>query len=1016
MTRRKLMARRSIALVMVCLAALLAMSVAAQADTTDIIEPQHEPPTAEDGFQAGTCTTDEPAPGVHCSPSTPELFYTQAGGHPPIGFTQYIIQHENGTGELGPSTGIPVPISPIKPPTLNRDIKTLRVDLPPGLTVNPNATPKCAVADFENVEGGVHKPNCGEGTIVGTEEVTLVVTVSGVIPGPTLPGPTPTTLPAGTVVPPSEATGTKVPVYNLEPEFGEPALFGFVVAGKEEVFLKTSVAWESDFHEAFTIHLDPAEPPFETLKSRLVNFGRDAGNLGPTPEGDGTYINNPTTCFSPTEWPHLYSTWFRAESYGEPNPNFPFGSTPVEAKVEDDEGHLIQQEGCDKVPFDPGVQVDPGTNLIDSPAPATVDTTLRFYRGDESEVQESHLKRAEVTLPQGMGLNPAAADNLVACTDGQFKKGQRVYDNQCPAGSKIGTAEIETPPLPAGSLKGDIYVGEQKSRNPASGELFRILVEAKTEERGVAVRLVGNVKPDAKTGQLTAVFDEQEVGELAGKLPQGLPQVPFTSVKLHFDGTKGVLSSPPTCAAATTTGNMTPWARPGEVVKITSKPFTLSTDPSGGSCPQTLAQRKFAPYYAAVSQSSSAGAYSPFRAIISRSDGQQEIKGVNVTLPKGLTAKLAGIPYCSETAIANAEQRSGMAEQKESSCPDKSQVGVSSTSSGTGPHPIHLNGTVYLAGPYKGAPISLVNVTPAVTGPFDLGNVVVRVAAYVDVETGQVNAVSDPIPDVYGGVKLDVRSIDLNMDKFRFMLNPTHCGRTQTEGTILGGGADPTNPAAFSSFPVSYMYQPIGCKKLKFKPKLNVRLSGPTKRAGNPKLRAVLTARHGDANIARTALTLPHSLFLDQSHIGKVCTRPQLASHTCPKASVYGSAYATTPLLDKKLKGKVYLVPSKHELPDLLVDLRGQVEIHLRGVISSKHGGLKTVFPRVPDLPVKKFVLNMKGGTKSLLTTSVPNLCRKPQRAVLNIKGQNSRRVKNNRFKLNIAGCGKHKKHQKGNT
>ncbi|MGN6215676.1 MAG: hypothetical protein ACTHN7_01790 [Solirubrobacterales bacterium] len=1001
------MAKRSIALLLMCLGVLLVAPVIARADTTDIIEPQHEPPTNADGWQAGTCITDEPAPGVHCGPQTSGAFYTKAAGHPPIGFTQYIIQHEGVTPLPHPPFPEGAVAAPIKEPEEDREIKTLRVDLPPGLTVNPNATPeKCSLEEFQNtveISGETfHAPLCTPATKVGEEEVTLVTDEENF----PFPG-----TPRGFLIPPTAENGTKVAVYNLQPNPGEPALFGFVVGGEEEVFLETEVAWESDFHESFTIKLPPsgrapAAKPLATLISRLINFGATTG--------DGTYINNPTTCFDPSQFEHLYSTWFRAESYGEPDPNFPFGSTPVEAKVESSSGELIQQEGCESVPFEPGLEVEPGTNEIDSPAGPTVNTTLEYKTGAESEQQESHLRKAVETLPAGMGLNPSGAQGLQACTDEQFKKGVRTYGNECPAASKVGTVEIESPPLER-PLNGDVYVGKQNSRDPQSGEEFRILVEAKEEEEGIDARLVGNVKANPSTGQLTAVFNEQEVGELAGKLPEGLPQVPFTSVRIHFDKAKAVLTSPPTCSPATTTGEMTPWARPEEVVKISSEPFTLSTNPEGGSCPKTLAERKFAPSYKANTDSSKAGSFSPFHVKIARTDGQQELKVVNVTLPKGLTGKLAGIPYCSEAAIAAAAANSGTAEKANPSCSSASQIGTVETVSGTGSNPLHLGGTAYLAGPYKGAPLSLVTVTPAVAGPLDLGTVVVRVALNVNPETAQINAVSDVIPDVFGGVKLDLRTINLDINRHEFMVNPTNCAAQATTGTINGGGADPTNPAAFSSYAiVPDPFQATECNKLGFKPKLKVQLFGPTKRAKNPRLKATLTARKGDANIARTALTMPHSLFLDQRHIGTVCTRPQLASHTCPQASVYGSAEATSPLLSGKLKGKVFLVSSSHELPDLLVDLRGQVEIYLRGVISSKHGGLKTVFNNTPDVPVSKFVLNMKGGKKSLLRNST-NTCAKPQRAVLNIKGQNGKKVKNNKFKLSIKSCQgkKGKKHHK---
>jgi hypothetical protein len=988
------MARRSIA----CVVALwlVAAVPVARADTGDIIEPQNPTPSAGDGWQAATCTTDSPK----CSPNVPN-FFVQAGGHPPIGFTQYTIQHE-------PFMSLPSPpfpagslAAPIKPPQERRTIKTLRVDLPPGLTVNPQATPaRCTLTEFLNSPStGVFEPQCDEATtMVGEEEVTLVTNA------PNVNVPEVGVIPVeGFVIPPTPGI-SKVPVFNLVPKKGEPALFGFVIGKAEPVFLETEVAWESDLHESFTIHLpNTAEAPgLATLISRLVNFGEETGN--------GTYISNPTTCFDATEPAneHLYSTWFRAESYEEPDANFPNGSTPVEAKVEDFEGNAFRQEGCDEVPFKPSVGVSPGTGSIDSPAPATVTTSMPFEVPSEGgDVRsQSHLSRAVVTLPAGMGLNPSGSNGLLACTDAQFKKGVRDYANECPPASKIGSVEITSPPL-ARPLEGNIYVGEQKSSDPRSGEEFRILVEAKEEEEGVDIRLVGHTSADPVTGQLTTTFEEQEIGPLAGKLPAGLPQAPFESVVLRFDGPHVVLTSPPTCSTAESTGQMEPWARPGEQAPVSSK-FTLSSDPQGGTCPTTLGARSFAPSYTAKTDSSKAGSYSPFRVHIGRPDGQQELKRIDVTLPKGLTGNLSGVPYCSASSLEAALHSSGRAEQASPSCPEASKIGSTATTSGTGPQAVTLSGNAYLAGPYKGAPLSMAIVTPAVSGPFDLGTVVVRVALNVNPETAQVNAVSDEIPDVFGGVKLDIRAIDVNVDRKKFMLNPTNCAAQATTGAIASGGSDPASSAAWSSYQVSAPFQASKCGSLGFKPKLHTRLSGGhnvTQRAKHPKLRAILETRKGDANVLRGALTLPHALFLDQSNIRTVCTRPQLASDFCPKAAIYGHAEARSPLLDGKLKGPVYLVSSNHELPDLLANLRGQVNIHLRGVISSPHGGIKTVFNNTPDVPVSKFILRMEGGKHKGLLVNSRNLCQGRLSSVMNLKGQNGKKVKNNHLPLRVSGC-----------
>lgn len=954
------MVRRLIACAVMALWLVAAVPVA-QADTQDLIEPQNEPPTAVDGWQAGNCTEEG---ATKCSPETPGRFYRLAGGHPQFGFTQYILKHKV--------------IAPGLLEEPEKEIEKLRVDIEPGFSVNPQATVQCPLETFE-----VDETKCPAESEVGQEEVTVALNLE--IPNPFPPPPA--TLPKNYVVAPNPALGTLVPLYNLEPKEGEPARLGFKVgtgAEKEAVYLETEIEWEGDYHESFTIETPPASPLFKTLKSRLVSFGRS---------GNGTYLTLSTTCFN-TELPpheHEYSTFFRAEERGEKRPDFPNGLTEVEATTTLPPGSV--HTGCAKVPFDPELAVSPGATEVDSPAGPTVNTELPFLEEEEGQA-ESQLRNADITLPQGMGLNPSGAKALQSCSDAQFGEGSRNEASGCPAASIIGTAEVETPPLPPGTLKGPVYLGQQLSRDPASGEEFRLFVEAKSKRYGIDARLTGHTAADPKTGQLTTSFKET-------------PQVPFESVKLHFDGSKSVLTSPPTCAPATASGTFEPWSTPASTRNRTST-FAMSKAPGGGACPTTLDGRPFAPAYTAKSDSTKANAYSPFRVNINRTDGQQELKKVDVTLPKGHAGNLSGIPYCPEDAIATARASSGAAEQASPSCPNASQIGTVSTTSGTGPSPLTLGGKAYLAGPYRGAPLSLVTVTPAVTGPFDLGNVVVRVALFIEPETAQVHAVSDEIPDVYGGVKLDIRAIDVNVDRTKFMHNPTNCAKQATAGFINGGGANPTDPAAWSSYAVSSPFQATGCKGLSFKPKLHTRLfggKGTTTRGKHPKLRAILEGNEKDANVLRTALAMPHALFLDQGNIRTVCTRPQLASGTCPKAAIYGHAQAKSPLLGHALKGPVYLVSSKHELPDLLADLRGQVNIQLRGVISSKHGGIKTVFNNTPDVPVSKFILRMEGGKKKGLLVNSRNLCKGPLSSVMNIKGQNGKKVKNNKLPLKVSGC-----------
>ncbi|MCW2980136.1 MAG: hypothetical protein JWO14_1863 [Solirubrobacterales bacterium] len=889
-------------------------------------------------------------PAGQCRGENLESLYTQAGGHPNYGVTDFKIDTYPKLFGVG---GFPTSF-----------LSRIQVDTPEGLSVNPQALPKCQVAELE-------KNACPPTSLVGIN----YLTVAGQAPekaGENLVCP-----PAGECL----QARVAVPVYNLEPFNEVPSMVGFETASGP-TFIVGSLS-PVDQHVTFTIsNITPPPKGNAIIESRLVFFSAKESNVF-NPAADGTYLTMPSNCAGgQVSGLHLNAYPGETEPASETSAQY---TTPTGAT------------GCANVPFNPEIAVTAdGPKAIDSPEATTVDVGIPW--NPEAPIANSYLKVAKVTLPEGMGINPSSGNTITSCSDAQF--GYHTASTvSCPTASQIGTVNIETPSLPNGSITGEVYVGEPLKNGPGafeSGEQFRIFIYAHSVRYGVNVRLEGKVFPNATTGQLTAVVPEN-------------PQATFRNFRLHFKGgDNGVLTSASTCGTNTTTTEFTPWSENPDNNKPTTN-TSLTSVPGGGTCPTSLAARKFTPGYTAASESTKAAQFSPFKIHIGRNDGEQEIKAVNVTLPKGLVGRLAGIPYCGEAELAAAAASSGKAQQAKASCSSESAIGTAVTSAGTGGKPLSLGGTVYLTGPYKGAPLGIAVITPAVAGPFDLGTVVVRAALNVNPATAQVNAVSDPIPNVFGGVKLDVRSIDLNMNRYKFMLNPTNCAKGATAGTLNGGGSNPANASNWTSYAISAAFQATACNKLAFKPTFHARISGPTTRAKNPQIRVVVQAKAGQANIARTALNLPHSLFLDQSHIKTNCTRVQLAAQACPKNSIYGYAEAGSPLLKQKLKGPVYLVSSKHKLPDLLADLKGQINIQLDGVISSSHGGLKTVFNETPDVPLKSFVLNMKGGKKSLLQNS-ENLCKKSQLAVLNMKGQNGKTVKNNKFRLNIASCGSKKK------
>lgn len=972
-------------LVSAVLLSVFGLAMWAPVAAADIIGPQDpDNPQVDSPWQAGTCTADIGP----CSIETPAEFFERASAHPPVGFTQFIVNTQ------------PAPLPPFGPAPIG-NLRTVRVDLPPGLTVDPQSS-----AERCELGPGASPSSCPLDSKVGYSEVTAVNQTTGI----------PVSFPA-------------VDVFNLVPKEGEPARFGLSLLGND-IYLEADVAWESDYHEYFTIHVSKVElPPIPAELARIkLNRLVFDGTSGP----DGTFITTPGTCFGPaipgSLFEHVYSTYLRADAYEAPNmdPDFPAGSPFIESKIPRKPGEFeTSPKECGTIPYDPSIAVDPKTDQTDSPSGASVDVELPEVKGAANQ-STSQTRSASVTLPLGMGINPSAANGLATCTEAQFGKGTR-NPIACPAASRIGTVEVDTPPLPDGSLSGPVYIGNQLSRDPTSGKEYRIFVDAESSLYDISARLLGEIRADPQTGQLTTVFDDAPLGSVP---VSGLPQVPFKSFRIHLNGgATATLTSPPTCGPNTTTTVMTPWS--GNPAATRTGSFSLTAAPGGGGCSKTMARRPFAPSFGAGTAKPQGGAYSPLHMNIARSDGNQELKGVDVTLPPGLTAKLAGVHYCPGSDLAAAATISGTEQAAHPSCPDSSLIGQADVSAGSGPSPIHIQGKVYLAGPYKGAPLSLAVITPATAGPFDLGTVVVRVALFVDPRTAQVRVQSDPIPHVYGGATLDVRSVAVMIDRKEFSLNPTNCSPFAFSGSLLGGGANPVDPGAFSSTPVSAPFQASGCENLGFKPKLFLRLFGATRRAKNPKLRAVVLPHAGDANFARVATILPRSLILDQSNLSKVCTRVQFAANDCPKKSIYGNARAFTSLLDKPVEGPVYLRSSDNPLPDLVADLHGQVDVELDSRTDSVHGRIRNTFDATPDVPVSKLILTLRGGKKGLLVNS-RNQCprkrahgkggaarqskahgkpRKGQRAIVRFKAQNGKKL-NLRPRLR-APCGKKHAHGK---
>jgi hypothetical protein len=889
---------------------------------------------------------------------------THAGAHP-FQFTTQITLNQG--RDLFPVTSQKPEVIPV---ALAKDVD---FNLPPGLIGNPSKLTKCTTAQFFVTVNSI-ETHCPASSAVG-------VAVS-------------------TVHEPSVVNTVQIPepIFNMEPNFGEPARFGFnVLIAGAPVFIDTAVRSE---------HGPGGGAPDYGVSAEVRNITQTAGFLSSTAtfwgvpgaashdkqRGWGCFFesrgepghspclpsneqsppvvfSNPTGCATPLQTSVDINSWDDRTFH-----NFPGTFSPS--------GNLT---GCNQVPFGPEITAEPTTKTAAAPSGLSLDLNLK-QNGLETAAgyTESDVKAVTVALPTGVTTNPAVANGLSACTLAQYQA-ETVNTQSCPESSKVGEVEIESP-LVAPIIHGDVYVAKQHD-NPANN-LLSIYMVAKNPELGVMVRSAGAVTPNPQTGQLTTTFEE-------------LPQLPFTHFHFAFrTGQRAPLITPGLCGTYATQADLYPYSEPAVPVHRQAT-FTVNSGANGGPCAATESQLPNKPSLEAGTLTPIAGAYSPFVFKVRRADGSQPLSTISATLPEGLLGKLAGVKECSSAQIAQAEGRGGEGqgalELSSPSCPASSEVGVVNVGTGVGSQPYYVQGKAYLAGPYKGAPLSLAIITPAVVGPFDLGTIVVRTALYVNETTAQITAKSDPIPTIVHGLPTVVQSISLNMNRPSFTLNPTSCEPKQIEGqatSTLG------NVAALQQ-----RFQVGACNALGFKPSLKLSLKGATKRSGVPALKAVLTYPKGNyANIKSVSTVLPKSEFIDNAHIGNTCTRVQFNAGAgqgaqCPKNSLLGHAVAYSPLIDKPLEGNVYLRSNggERELPDIVAALKGQIDVTLVGFIDSvrksKHSEvsrIRTRFMNVPDAPVSRFVLQLAGAKKGLLQNS-QNLCKVKNIAQVKATAQNGK-------------------------
>jgi len=887
---------------------------------------------------------------------------TQAGAHP-FAFTvnlATVTKPEPELPEFGELT--------------DEAVKDLVINNFAGLAGNPTATPRCSTADFLATDATIGGPHCSPGSVVGTGAIRIGD--------------------------PHDAP-TNVKVFNLEPPPGVVLRLGFAPLGVR-VTVEISVNPNPPYNPVASV-TDVANL-VQFFGSKITLWGvpadpaHDKERGGPANVPEKPFLTLPRACEGPLE------TVFEASSWQ--------GSVFKGSALTHDEAGPVGFTDCERLGLAPETSTRPSTDQVESAS--GLDFSMNI---DDKELANpkgiagSDIKKATVVLPEGVTLNPSIAEGLETCSKAGFEAESlsSAPGAGCPEASKVGTVEVETPLLEDRLLKGELFVARQDdpsttqpgAENPFDS-LIALYMVIKDPELGVLVKLAGKVSPNPRTGQIETTF---------GEAGQELPQFPLSHVNIHLrEGARSPLITPAACGTYTTEALFTPWADPTREVSAPSS-FEISRGLGGGPCPPA-GPPPFAPGFSAGTLNNDAGSFSPFDVRITRRDGDQDLTKVSAVLPPGVLGTIAGLGKCSEAQISAAKAKRGRVELASPSCPAGSQIGRTVAGAGVGSQLVYVPGKLYLAGPWKGDPLSMVAITPAVAGPFDIGNVVLRFALTLNPNNLQVEvdgSASDPIPHILEGIVLKVRDLRAYVDRPHFISNPTNCSPLQTKLTAFGSFVNVFSPADDVPVDLVDRFQAADCASLGFKPKLALSLKGGTRRGDHPAFTAVVTPRPQDANFSEAIVTLPRSAFLDQGHIRTICTRVQFAAKACPPGSIYGFAKAWTPLVDEPAEGPVYLRSSNHNLPDLVVALKGppsaEVDFDLVGRIDSHKGGIRGSFESVPDVPVSKFVLEMQGGKKGLIVNS-RGLCARPSKAIARLGGQNGRRYDFNPV-VKPSGCGK---------
>ncbi len=900
---------------------------------------------------------------------------TQAGDHPfgltasfnfgaetADGLAQYGENYQHlGSGAVANLTDFPV-----------REVKDVVVDLPPGFVGDPQDATQCPESALEPPRAS--GLTAGETECPASSEVGLIQTDTG-----------------GHIVGSSFGAGNGLfsPIYNMVPESGYPAEFGFNLGGHAIILYASAVPTPQGYvlrvgafgipqavrisNIALTFWGVPAERVHNALRFNSHEEPVESG-LQPL-----AFLTNPVDCSAGS----LTATAM-SDSWGEQGRWLADGSPDLS----DPAWHVVstvvypQLTGCDLLQFTPAIEALPSTSEADEPAGLSVNLSVPQSSQLPPNLPTPEMKNVTVTLPAGLSLDPSAADGLQGCSPAQIAL-ESALAGSCPSESVVGTDKIVTPLL-ASPLEGQVFLESPRcdpcsTADAADGNMIRLYLEARGS--GVVIKKEGTVYVNTSTGQVTATFADN-------------PQFPFSHLELHFKGgLRAPLATPQSCGTYMTTSDFTPWSSPITPDATPTSQFDVDWNGEGGACPSSP---PLDPVFSAGTSNPDAGQFSPFTLTFSRQDREQDLAGIQVHMPPGLLGILTGVPLC------------GQPQASLGTCPAGSRIGTMTVAAGPGGHPFYTQGSLYLTGPYGGAPFGLSIVVPTVAGPFNLGNVVVRAKIDIDPITSALTVTTDALPQIIDGIPLRLRTANVTVDRPGFIYNPSNCSQMHVTATIAGAQGAQANVSA--PFAVS------GCAGLKFHPTFAVSTSGHTSRVNGASLDVQVhypTGPQGSlTNIAAVKVELPKQLPARLTTLQKACPAATFAANPagCPPASIVGAVRASTPLLPVPLAGPAYFVSHGGEqYPDLIMVLQGYgVRVDLVGsTFISKQGITSSTLKTVPDVPVGSFELYLPEGPYSALAAN-GNLCKSSLRMPVTLTGQNGAEIHES-SKIAVTSCPKAK-------